>query len=73
MAELDQHDVVVDQPGLVVWVRDHQGRGDDLLVAVREPTVVVAQNDVHFAVVVERQRTWVRQDKEWESATSDCV
>lgn len=48
-AQLDQHDVVVNQPGLVVWMRDDAGSRNNLFVAVHEPTVVIAEHDVHFA------------------------
>ena len=49
LAQLDQHDVIVDQPGLVVGVRDHVLGRNDLLVAVQPPAVVLAEDDVHFA------------------------
>lgn len=48
-AQLDQHDVIVHQPGLVVWMRDHVGSRNDLFFAIHEPTVVIAEDNVHLA------------------------
>lgn len=63
-AQLDQHDVVVNQPGLVVRMRDHAGSGNYLFIAIHEPTVVITEDNVHFAErVVEKLEVKQREQR----------
>lgn len=56
LAQLDQHEVVVNVPGVVVWVADDAGGADELLIALSDPDVVLTKT--HFnAPVQEKQES----------------
>ena len=49
LAQLDQHDVVVDVVGAVVGVADDTGRADELLGALVDPDVVLTKTNLNTA------------------------
>ena len=49
LAQLDQHDVVVDVVGAVVGVADHTSRSDELLGSLIDSEVVLAHTHLHTA------------------------
>lgn len=59
VAQFDQHDVIVNQPGLVVRMRDHMGSRNDLFLTIHEPAIVITKDNVHFAEMLGvRQSEW---------------
>ena len=55
LAQLDQHDVIVDVVGAVVGVADDTGGADELLGSLVDPDVVLSKTHLHTAR--ERQKT----------------
>lgn len=49
LAQLDQHDVVVDVVGAVVGVADDAGGADELLGALVDPDVVLSKTNLNTA------------------------
>ena len=49
LAQLDEHDVVVDVVGAVVGVTDDTGGADELLGSLIDPEVVLAHTHLHTA------------------------
>ena len=49
LAQLDQHDVVVDVPGVITGVADDAGGRDELLVSLADSNVVLAHANFHAA------------------------
>lgn len=70
LAQLDQHDVVVDVVGGVVGVTDDAGGGDELLGSFVLPDVVLAQTHLHTAGVRrKRYREGERERERQETET----
>ena len=59
LAQLDQHDVVVDVVGAVVGVTDDAGRADELLVTLVHSDVVLPKTNLH---TTEREREMHKKD-----------
>ena len=49
LAQLDQHDVIVDVGGAVVGVTDDTGGADELLVSLGDLDVVLSHTNLHAA------------------------
>lgn len=49
LAQLDQHDVIVNVVGAVVGVADDTGGADKLLVTLSDPDVVLSETDLNTA------------------------
>lgn len=48
-AQLDQHDVIADGPGVIVGVTDDAGGADELLGTLVDPDVVLAETHLNTA------------------------
>lgn len=53
LAQLDQHEVIVNVVGAVVWVADDAGGADDLLVALSDLDIVLT--NTHFDAPVQEK------------------